>query len=83
MDEQQAPPDSVGKAPHAAGKPGDSEDKGYELPPPPAPGALWGKPDADEPAPRADRKRSRRGSYPAASSLHEPDSRAATALGAA
>src|SRR4051794_38940984 len=48
MDEQQAPPESDGKAPHAAGKPGGSEDEGYELPPPPAPGALWG--DAAEAA---------------------------------
>ena len=40
MDEQQAPPDSDGKGPHAARTPAGStageQDQGYELPPPPA-----------------------------------------------
>src|SRR4051812_33148670 len=46
MDEQQSAPDGDGK-PHAAGTP--YQDKAYELPPPPAPGALWASP-GDEPA---------------------------------
>ena len=46
MDEQQSAPDGDEK-PHAAGTP--HQDKAYELPPPPAPGALWASP-GDAPA---------------------------------
>ena len=42
MDEQQATPDGDGNEPGAARTPvRPAEDKGYEMPPPPASGALW------------------------------------------
>src|SRR5262245_57372409 len=48
MDEQQAPADSQGKAPLAGRTPSEGADKGYELPPPPGPGALWGASSGDD-----------------------------------
>jgi hypothetical protein len=53
MDEQQATPDSAGEPPHAARTPAAAaagpDDTGYELPPPPAPGALWATPSGGAP----------------------------------
>ena len=49
MDKRQATPAGVGETPHAARTPAGSDspetgEDGYELPPPPAPGALWATP---------------------------------------
>src|SRR3954469_18848355 len=76
MDEQQAKPDSDGRTPPAARPPassaGPKNDQGYELPPPPAPGALWPRP----PGPDAARPTSSGTTPPARASASAPVSAA-------